>query len=174
MPPVLQAALLGIVQGFTEFLPISSTAHLLIGQRLLGFEDPGSAFTEMIQLGSILAVMWLYRARIVDVVTSLPSNPASRHFALVVLAGFVPAMMVGALAADYVERVLHGNMVIIAGAFVLGGIVMLLVERFRPSPVVTDVDRIPVSRAAGIGIFQTLALIPGVSRSGATIDRKST
>lgn len=157
------------MQGLTEFLPVSSTAHLLIGQRLLGFDDPGSAFTEMIQLGSILAVMWLYRARISSVLTGLSSSPASRRFALVVLAGFAPAMVIGALAAGYVERVLHGNLEVIAAAFVLGGVVMLLVERFRPIPVVTDVDHIPVARAAGIGTFQTLALVPGVSRSGATI-----
>ena len=87
MPALLKAALLGIVQGLTEFLPISSTAHLLIGKRLLGFDDPGEAFTVMIQLGSIFAVMWLYRAKIVEVVTGLPSRPEARRFALLIVAG---------------------------------------------------------------------------------------
>jgi undecaprenyl-diphosphatase len=164
-----QAVLLGIVQGLTEFLPVSSTAHLLLGGRLLGFEDPGSAFTEMIQLGSILAVVWLYRARVTQVVRGLRSDPAARRFALVILAGFLPAMVVGALAADYVERVLHESLAVIAVAFVVGGMVMLLVERYRPHPTVQDVGRTPVARALGVGAVQTLALIPGVSRSGATI-----
>lgn len=168
-PSILPAVVLGTVQGLTEFLPVSSTAHILIGLRMLGYDDPGSAFTEMIQLGSILAVMWLYRARIVEVARGLPSNPDARRFALIVGAGFLPAMAVGALAADYVERVLHQNPSVIAAAFVIGGIVMLLVERFRVRSIVTHADRIPVARAIGIGIFQTLALIPGVSRSGATI-----
>ena len=81
MPSTLQAALLGVVQGLTEFLPVSSTAHLLIGGRMLGYEDPGGIFTVMIQLGSILAVMWLYRAKLVAVITGLPSDPAARRFA---------------------------------------------------------------------------------------------
>src|SRR5262245_19508862 len=169
MSTIVQAALLGVVQGLTEFLPVSSTAHILIGERLLGFADPGSAFTEMIQLGSILAVIWLYRARIAEVVRGLWSSAASQRFALVVVAGFVPAMVVGALAAGYVERVLHGSLAVIAVAFVAGGVVMLLVERYRPRPTVESVDGIPVGRAFGIGAFQTLALVPGVSRSGATI-----
>ena len=161
--------MLGIVQGLTEFLPVSSTAHILIGQRMLGFEDPGSAFTEMIQLGSILAVIWLYRGRIAQVVRGLPSRPESRRFALIVLIGFLPAMVAGALAADYVEQVLHESLTVIAVAFVVGGVVMLIVERYRPRPDVREVDTTPLGRALGIGAFQTLALIPGVSRSGATI-----
>ena len=169
MSSVLHAALLGVVQGLTEFLPISSTAHLLVGQRLLGYADPGSAFTEMIQLGSIVALMWLYRTRIVEVARGLPSSPDARRFALIVGAGFLPAMVVGALAADYVEGVLHQNPQVIAAAFVIGGIVMLLVERFRVRSIVSEAGRIPVARAIGVGIFQTMALIPGVSRSGATI-----
>ena len=85
MPPTLQAAILGIVQGLTEFLPVSSTAHLLIGSRLLGYEDPGGVFTVMIQLGSILAVMWLYRAKILAVVAGLASRPEARRFALMIV-----------------------------------------------------------------------------------------
>ena len=99
MPPLLQAAILGIVQGLTEFLPVSSTAHLLIGSRLLGYQDPGGVFTVMIQLGSILAIMWLYRAKILAVVAGLATRPESRRFAATVFVAFVPALIAGNTAA---------------------------------------------------------------------------
>src|SRR5947199_9844047 len=104
MPTLLKAAVLGIHQGVTEFLPVSSTAHLLIGNRLLGFDDPGGVFTVMIQLGSILAVMWLYRAKIREVVTGLPSNPEARHFALMIAVAALPALVAGALLSGFVHR----------------------------------------------------------------------
>lgn len=169
MPTLLQAALLGVAQGLTEFLPVSSTAHLLIGERLLGYDDPGGVFTVMIQLGSIFAVMWLYREKIGAVVTGLPSKPEARRFALMIGLATVPALVAGKLFSKFVKSVLYGNLVVIALAFILGGIVMLIVERFRPKPDVSDVDSLPVGRALAIGSFQALALIPGVSRSGGTI-----
>ena len=165
----LVAALLGIIQGLTEFLPVSSTAHLLIAGRLLGFEDPGNVFTVMIQLGSILAVMWLYRRKIVSVVTGLPSDPDARRFALVIVVASIPALLAGALLSGYIKTVLYNNLDAIAAAFVIGGVTILLVERFRPSPTVLDAEHIPVSKALGVGLCQMLALLPGVSRSGATI-----
>ena len=165
----LHAALLGILQGLTEFLPISSTAHLLIGGRLLGHDDPGGVFTVTIQLGSILALMWLYRERLWSVVLGLPSRPEARRFALMLFIAFLPAVPAGALLADYVSTVLYDSPTVFAWAFIAGGIVMLLVERWARSPVVRDADSTPVGRALGVGLFQTLALIPGVSRSGATI-----
>jgi undecaprenyl-diphosphatase len=164
-----KAALLGVVQGITEFLPVSSTAHLLIGERLLGFSDEGGVFTVMIQLGSIFAVMWLYRAKIWDVVTGLPTRPEARRFAVMLLAAFAPAVVIGVLAADFVKSVLYESLEIIAIAFIAGGVAMLLIERFRPQPTVATADETPIGRAVGIGLFQTLALVPGVSRSGATI-----
>lgn len=166
---LLVAALLGVIQGLTEFLPVSSTAHLLIGARLLAFEDPGGVFTVMIQLGSILAVMWLYRTKIVRIVAGLPSDPAARRFAAMILVAFAPAVLAGLFLADYVTTVLYESPRVIATTFVLGGFVMLLVERYRPTPFVLDADRTPLARALGIGACQVLALIPGVSRSGATI-----
>ena len=166
---LLVAALLGVIQGLTEFLPVSSTAHLLIGARLLAFEDPGGVFTVMIQLGSILAVMWLYRTKIVRIVAGLPSDPAARRFAAMILVAFAPAVLAGLFLADYVTTVLYESPRVIATTFVLGGFVMLLVERYRPTPFVLDADRTPLVRALGIGACQVLALIPGVSRSGATI-----
>jgi undecaprenyl-diphosphatase len=169
MPPVLQAALLGVVQGLTEFLPVSSTAHLLISERLLGYQDPGGVFTVMIQLGSILALMWLYRAKILSVIVGLGSDGAARHFALMLIVAFIPAVVAGAFLAKYVQTVLYESMRVIAIAFIAGGVVMLIVERFRPRPTVFDAGLTPIGRALGIGASQTLALIPGVSRSGATI-----
>jgi undecaprenyl-diphosphatase len=165
----LTAALLGVIQGLTEFLPISSTAHLLVMEQVLGYEDPGEAFAVMIQLGSILAVMWLYRAKIAGVLRGITSDRDAQRFALMILVAFIPAVVAGLLFGDYVEAVLYESVRVIASAFVLGGIVMLLVERFRPAPIVVDAERTPVSRALGIGLCQILALVPGVSRSGATI-----
>ena len=163
------AALLGIVQGLTEFLPVSSTAHLLLGARLLRFEDPGGVFTVMIQLGSILAVMWLYRAKIVRVVTTLPSDPDARRFALMIVVAFLPAVVAGLLFAGFVKRVLYESPTVIAISFIAGGVVMLIVERTRPAPSIMNAEHTPLLRALGIGACQVLALIPGVSRSGATI-----
>jgi len=162
------AALLGVVQGLTEFLPISSTAHLLLGGRVLGHEDP--AFTVIIQFGSILAVIWVYRLKILDVVLGLPSKPDARRFTVMLVAACLPAMVAGVFFADFVGRVLYdGSPSIIATAFILGGVVMLAVERMRTAPRVFQADQTPLTRAVGIGCCQTLALVPGVSRSGATI-----
>jgi undecaprenyl-diphosphatase len=166
---VLTAALLGVIQGLTEFLPVSSTAHLLIAARLFRFEDPGGVFTVLIQLGSILAVIWLYRAKIVRVLRGLPSDPDARHFVLMIVVAFLPAVVAGALLSGYVKRVLYTTPTVIAASFIVGGVVMLVVERYRRQPTVMNADHTPVSRALGIGLCQVLALIPGVSRSGSTI-----
>jgi undecaprenyl-diphosphatase len=166
---LLIAALLGVVQGLTEFLPVSSTAHLLIGARLLRFDDPGGVFTVMIQLGSIVAIMWLYRAKILHVLRNLPSDRDARHFVLMIAVAFLPAAVAGALLSGFVKRVLYTTPTVIAVSFIAGGIVMLIVERYRPEPVVLNADHTSLSRALGIGACQVLALVPGVSRSGATI-----
>jgi undecaprenyl-diphosphatase len=169
MPTLFKAAILGVVQGLTEFLPVSSTAHLLIAGRLLGYDDPGGVFVVMIQLGSILAVMWLYRAKIISVVAGLPSRPEARRFAAMIVLATVPLLIAGGLLSNYVRNVLYGNFVVIAAAFIIGGVVILVVERVRPAPDVLTVDELPTPRAVAIGAFQALALIPGVSRSGGTI-----
>jgi undecaprenyl-diphosphatase len=165
----LIAALLGVIQGLTEFLPVSSTAHLLIAEQVLGYEDPGGAFTVMIQLGAILAIMWLYRAKITAVVRGLPSDPDAQRFALMLLVAFVPSVIAGLLLGDFIQRVVYESLRAIAVAFIAGGVIMLLVERFGPAPDLGDAERTPVTRALAIGVFQTLSLVPGVSRSGATI-----
>lgn len=161
------AALLGVLQGLTEFLPVSSTAHLLVGGRLAGYDD--AVFTVMIQFGSVLAVVWLYRAKILAVIAGLPADPGARHFVLMLLAAFVPAAAAGALFGDFIQTVLYRTPAVIAWALIGGGVVMLGLERFGPSPEVPDAARTPIRRAFGIGLYQMLALVPGVSRSGATI-----
>lgn len=166
---LLVAALLGVVQGLTEFLPVSSTAHLLVGERLLGFQDPGSVFTEMIQLGSIVAIVWLYREKVLDVVRGLPTRPEARRFAFMLVVAVAPALVAGALFSDFVESVLHKSVTTIGVAFILGGLVMLWLDRRTAAARTRTVDDTSIRQAAGIGLCQVLALVPGVSRSGATI-----
>lgn len=166
---LLSAALLGVVQGLTEFLPVSSTAHLLVGARLMGVEDEGSVFTEMIQLGSVLAIVWLYRRKLLDVVRGLPTQPEARRFATLLVVGAAPALAVGALASDFIESVLHRSVTTIGTAFVLGGLVMLWLERRTATARTRQIDDTSIRQALGIGLCQMLALVPGVSRSGATI-----
>ena len=169
MPPAIQAAILGVVQGVTEFLPVSSTAHLLIVGRLLGFQDPGGTFTVMIQLGSIFAIMWLYREKILEVVMGLPSSPHARRFALMLFVALLPALVAGAAFSHFITEVLYTALIVNAITFIVGGIIILLVERYQPRVTVRDLDSTPTGRAFGIGCCQALAIVPGTSRSGATI-----
>jgi len=167
VPQALQAAVLGVVQGVTEFLPVSSTAHLLIAGRLIGFDDP--VFTVMIQLGSIFALVWLYREKILGVVRGLPSDRSAQRFALMLVVAVLPALAAGAALGGFVTRVLYRTLVVNAVTFIAGGIVILIVERYKPNVTVRDVDSTPVGKAFGVGVCQALAIVPGVSRSGATI-----
>ena len=166
---LLAAALLGLVQGVTEFLPVSSTAHLLLLGRWIGYDDPGGVFTVMIQLGSILAIVWLYRKKILAICTGLFSRHDDRHFAFAIILATIPALLAGALLSGVIKRVLYQSPRVFAVAFIAGGLVMLAVERLRPAPAVGDAERITLARAFGVGLCQALALVPGVSRSGATI-----
>jgi undecaprenyl-diphosphatase len=163
------AAILGVVQGLTEFLPVSSTAHLLLTEKLLGFEDPHGVFTVMIQLGSILAIVWLYRVKILHVIAGLPSDPDARRFAAMIIVAVIPALVAGALFSSFIKSVLYESPAVIAWSFIAGGLVILLVERFRPAPTILNAEHTPIGRALGIGVCQVLAMVPGVSRSGATI-----
>jgi undecaprenyl-diphosphatase len=166
---LLAAALLGIVQGITEFLPVSSTAHLLLVGKAIGYQDPGGVFTVMIQLGSIFAVLWVYRLKIMNVVTGLRTRPEAKRFAAAVIVATIPALVAGALFADFVKRILYESPRVWAVAFIVGGVVMLLLERRLTVPAVQRADDTPLPRALAVGVCQTLALVPGVSRSGATI-----
>jgi len=126
-------------------------------------------FTVMIQLGSILAIVWLYRVKIMHVIAGLPSDSDARRFAAMILIAVIPALVVGALLSSYVKSVLYETPAVYAATFVAGGVVMLIAERFRPAPTILNAEHTPISRALGVGLCQMLAIVPGVSRSGATI-----
>ncbi len=167
MSDYLVAILLGIIEGLTEFLPISSTGHLILAEQFLPGKIPDT-FETMIQLGAVLAVVVLYFEKLWGVFITLPSSPASRQFAAAVILAFFPSMFLGALLHDFIKGVLFSP-VVVSVTLVVGGILILLAERFRPQPQILDVDDISVVMGLKIGLCQCLALIPGMSRSGATI-----
>lgn len=164
----LLAALLGLIEGLTEFLPVSSTAHLLIAEKLLQFQDPGGNFTVMIQLGAILAVVVLYFQRLWKVLIGLPTQAEARHFALSVLVAFLPALVLGALLHKKIEA-LFDSPVIICVALIVGGIALWLVDKYAPEPQYHDSMQLNFKTVLLIGFFQCLAMIPGMSRSGSTL-----
>lgn len=163
----LVAALLGVVEGLTEFLPVSSTGHLILLERLLGAETP-EPFIVMIQLGAVLAICVVYLKKIIEVTLGLPTRPEARRFALAIFIAFLPAAVLGILFHDFIKSVLFSPLVV-AVALIVGGVIMLLAERYRPPAVIETVDDMPVQTALKIGLCQAVAMIPGVSRSGATI-----
>jgi undecaprenyl-diphosphatase len=166
---LLEAAFLGVVEGLTEFLPVSSTGHLILLDDLLGFEGPpGKVFEIVIQLGAILAVCWVYRQRLFDVLVGLPSERRAQRFTLNVLLAFLPAAIVGVIAYPFIKQVLFSTWVV-AVTLVLGGIAIILIERLVPQDRHAEVEALPWRTALWIGVFQCIAMIPGVSRSGATI-----
>ena len=169
MSPWLTALLLGILEGLTEFIPVSSTGHLLLASEALGFSPPGDVFPIAIQLGAVLAIAVAYRRKLAHVLGSAPRDPASRRFVLSVLLAFLPAAVLGALLHDWIKGVLFETPVLIAAMLVLGGVVLLLVDRVLPAPRFEAADALPPRTSLGIGLAQCLALVPGVSRSGATI-----
>jgi undecaprenyl-diphosphatase len=169
MENYLTAALLGVIEGLTEFLPVSSTGHLILFGDLLGFNGPpGKTFEVMIQLGAILALVLLYFAKLWATLVGLPTDPKARRFAFVILLAFLPALALGALLHDFIKRVLFSP-VVVAIALIAGGIVILIVEELHKRDLYRSVDDVPPLTGLLIGTGQTLALIPGVSRSGATI-----
>jgi len=171
----LLAALLGLIEGLTEFLPVSSTAHLILLGRWLAFDDPSGSFKVAIQLGAILALVTLYAQKIWSTLITLPTRAEARRFALGIFVAFLPAAFLGVLLGDWLSAMfLEGQASaaaarIIATTLIVGGVLMLIVERVRPSPVDHEADALPVWKSLAIGCFQALALIPGVSRSGATV-----
>ncbi|MDN5848618.1 MAG: undecaprenyl-diphosphate phosphatase [Nitrococcus sp.] len=163
------ALLLGLLEGLTEFLPISSTGHLIIAGDLLGFTGARAAsFKIVIQLGAILAICWFYRHKLTDVVRGLPGDPSARRFLLNLVVAFIPAAVLGLLFHDVIKQFLFSP-VVVATALIVGGVVILLIERQVHRVRVETVDETGWRDALKIGIAQTAALIPGVSRSGATI-----
>jgi len=165
----LQAALLGLLEGLTEFIPVSSTGHLLLAIDLIGFRGPpGKVFEIAIQLGAILAVCWLYRERLFGGLFRLTSDTGVQRFYGNLFFGVAPALVIGALAHDFIKTVLFSPWVV-SIALIVGGIAIIAIERMKPAPAVHAVDDIRFRLALKIGLCQTVAMIPGVSRSGATI-----
>ena len=172
MHDIWNAILLGIVEGLTEFLPVSSTAHLLLFQDMLGFKPPGDVFTIVIQLGAILSVVAVYWQKFWDVLVGLPSDPNARLFAGGVIIAFLPAAFFGVLLHGFIKDVLFAPAVapyVIAAMLILGGVLILVFERVAPEPRYRDGDHLPLRKCLQIGFCQVLAIVPGVSRSGATI-----
>lgn len=170
MPDWISAIILGVVEGLTEFIPVSSTGHLLLTKTLLGL-PPGfwDTFIVLIQLGAILGVVALYFRKLWDVAVSLPVSKRSRHFALSVLVAFLPGALAGALLHDVIKEVLFESPRLICWSLIIGGVVLLVIDRRAPPPRETDAMALSLRTSLLVGLFQTLALIPGVSRSGGTI-----
>lgn len=169
MLDVLKALILGVVEGLTEFIPVSSTGHLLLLGHFLGFKSTGKTFEVLIQLGAILAIMTVYFTRFWDVVRRLPSDPAARRFVIGVALGFLPAALAGVLLHDFIKTVLYETPVLVCLALITGGVILLWVDRQHWSVHTDDAFALTPLTCVKIGICQALALIPGVSRSGATI-----
>ncbi|MGZ3217835.1 undecaprenyl-diphosphate phosphatase [Paracoccus sp. T5] len=163
------AALLGILEGLTEFIPVSSTGHVLLAGHFLGFQSPGHAFEVMIQLGAIGAVLGVYASRIWQILTTAPNDPVARRFIAAVILAFAPAVVIGVLAHDFIKTVLFETPILIAVMLIVGGLVLLWADRRTATPAYHRAEEFPLSMAIKIGFIQCLAMIPGVSRSGATI-----
>jgi undecaprenyl-diphosphatase len=170
MPLLLLAIILGIVEGVTEFLPVSSTGHLILATELLGFDaDKWAAFNVIIQLGAILAIVVLYWRTFWAVIEGLfRSNTMSWRFVRNILIAFLPAAVLGFILIKHIEALL-GNATVVAIALIVGGIAILVIERLVKDGKLVGVAEMPLGTAVGIGLLQCLAMIPGVSRSGATI-----
>lgn len=172
MDPILalKAALLGIVEGATEFIPVSSTGHLILVQNWLSFTGrTANAFSIFIQLGAILAVVWLYRRKLFSALWNWPREPRAKRLLVNLIVGTVPAVIVGLPTEDWIEEHFF-HPVPVATALVLGGVAILLIERRYRRPKVDGVEDISTRLALAIGAIQVLSLLfPGVSRSGATI-----
>ncbi len=167
----IRAVILGIVEGVTEFLPVSSTGHLLLVERFLGLDESGfwKSFAVLIQLGAILAILVLYFSRLWTIALGLfAGDPAARRFVIGVLVAFLPAAVIGALAGGYVKSYLF-NPWVVCFSLIVGGAILLWVDQIDLAPVEHDATTFPLSMYLKIGFAQCLAMIPGVSRSGATI-----
>ncbi|TAG23912.1 MAG: undecaprenyl-diphosphate phosphatase [Rhodobacterales bacterium] len=165
----ITAALLGLLEGLTEFLPVSSTGHLLLAGHFLGFDSKGRTFEVVIQLGAILALTSVYAAMVTQLLLRARHDDAARRAIVSILLAFLPAVVVGLLAHDFIKTVLFETPMLIAIMLILGGFVLLVIDRIAPPPVHHDALGLPLGKSLAIGFCQCLAMVPGVSRSGATI-----
>jgi undecaprenyl-diphosphatase len=170
MPILLIALILGIVEGVTEFIPVSSTGHLILATELLGFDaEKWAAFNVIIQLGAILAIVVLYWRTFWAVLEGMFKGQAiSWRFVRNILVAFLPSAILGFLLINKIELLL-GNAMVVAVALILGGIAILVIERVMKPGEIVGVAEMPLKTVAGVGLIQCLSMIPGVSRSGATI-----
>lgn len=163
-----QVIILGLIEGATEFIPVSSTGHILLAGHFLGFKSPGKTFEVLIQLGAILAILSVYFAKLLRLLIDLPRDSRTRRFVLGVLLAFLPAAVIGAIMHSAIKRLFEYPMVICI-ALIVGGLILLAVDRMNFKPKYHDVMDVPLATAFMIGLCQCLAMIPGVSRSGSTI-----
>ena len=170
MPILLLAVILGIVEGVTEFIPVSSTGHLILATELLGFDaEKWSAFNVIIQLGAILAIVVLYWRTFWAVLEGLfKGQRMSWRFVRNILIGFLPSAILGFLLINKIELLL-GNAMVVAVAFILGGIAIIAIEKLVKPGKIVGVAEMPMKQVIGVGLIQCLSMVPGVSRSGATI-----
>lgn len=164
-----QVVLLGLLEGLTEFIPVSSTGHILLAGQLLGFDSPGKTFEVLIQLGAILAILSVYFGKILRLLLDIPRDPRTRRFILAVLVAFLPAAVIGALLHKFIKDVLFNSPLVICVSLVVGGVILLFVDKMRLEPRYHDAMDLPLRSAFIIGLAQCLAMIPGVSRSGSSI-----
>jgi undecaprenyl-diphosphatase len=167
---LIKAFVLGVVEGLTEFLPVSSTGHLLLIEHFFGFDDEdfGKTFVVLIQLGAILAILSIYFQRLWAIALGALTDEAPRRFIIGVLIAFLPAAIIGALAHSFIKGVLF-NVWIVCTMLIIGGGVLLWVDRLKFTPRYHDATEFPLKTCLLIGLCQCVAMIPGVSRSGATI-----
>lgn len=163
------AAILGLLEGLTEFIPVSSTGHLLLAGHFLGFDSPGRTFEVLIQLGAILAVLGVYSTRLWQLATTAGHDVESRRFLIGVVLAFLPAAFIGVLLHGFIKSVLFETPALVASMLIVGGVILLFVDRLADHPRHFRAEDFPLPMAIKIGLFQCLALIPGVSRSGSTI-----
>ncbi|PYE29450.1 undecaprenyl-diphosphatase [Rhizobium sp. PP-CC-3A-592] len=166
---IFSALILGLIEGLTEFIPVSSTAHILLAGHFLGFESKGKTFEIIIQLGAILAILTVYFQRLWSILIALPSDPKARRFVLLILLAFLPAAVIGFLAHDFIKNVLFETPKLICVMLIVGGIILYAIDRMPMKPRYHDMMDYTPALALKIGLFQCLAMIPGTSRSGATI-----
>jgi undecaprenyl-diphosphatase len=165
---IAKAVVLGVVEGATEFIPVSSTGHQLLVGHFIGFKSPNNTFEVLIQLGAILAILSVYFGRLLGIAKALPNDPRARRFVLGILIAFLPAAIVGGLFSKEIKFYLF-NPWIVCATLVAGGLVLLVLDDTDLEVKKTDVFDFTLPMDWKIGLFQCIAMIPGVSRSGATI-----